>query len=75
MKKRIKIKKIKKIKQLLVELDYYYDKNYLYFPLMCSFFGILFLQRPKECKKYSFIKDIKMLERLLKECEKYNQYN
>jgi len=42
---------------------------------MCSFFGILFLQRPTECKTYSFIKDIKMLERLLKECEKYNQYN
>lgn len=72
MKKRIKIKKIK---QLLSKLDYYYHKNYLYFPLICSFRGILFIQRPTDCKPHSFIKDIKRLEHLLKECETYNKCN
>jgi hypothetical protein len=72
MKKRIKKKKIK---QLLSKLDYYYNKNYLYFPLICSFSGILFIQRPAECKPHSFINGIKRLERLLKECEKYNESN
>lgn len=68
MKSRIRLKKIK---QSLIKLDFYYDKITLVFCLESISQKLWFLNRPKECNTKEFIKDSKILFCLLKKLDKY----